>query len=150
MANIAINNQTKFKIKQIALERFLRRLMRRVKQNFDLSVALVDRRQMKRLNRLYRHQNRPTDVLSFSNFVQEPKRRLAAKLRIRQLADEDLNEIIICYEVAQRQAEQSKWSTEQEIKFLLVHGFLHLLGFDHQNNSQKIKMDKMAAKLIKN
>ena len=125
MFHIAINNQTKFKINEIAIERFLRRVIRRTKKNLDLSVAFIGKRQMQRLNRLYRHDNRPTDVLSF----------------------EDLNEIIICYEVAQRQAKQSKCPRDQEINFLLLHGFLHLLGFDHQTNSQKIKMDRASAKL---
>lgn len=127
MIHIEINNQTKFKVNKIALERFLRRLMRRAKKNLDLSIAFVDRRQMQRLNHLYRRHNRPTDVLSF----------------------EDLNEIIICSEVAQRQAKLSRWSSEREIKFLLVHGLLHLLGFDHQTKAQKIKMDRMATKLVK-
>ena len=104
----------------------MRCLMRRAKKNLDLSIAFVSQRQMQRLNRLYRRHNQPTDVLSF----------------------EDLNEIIICPEVAQRQAGLSGWSKEQEIKFLLLHGLLHLLGFTHQTLAQKIRMDKMAARLL--
>ena len=128
MSHIEINNQTKFKINKIAIERFLSQIVRRSKKNLDLSVAFVNRRTMQHLNSLYRHRNQPTDILSF----------------------EDLNEIIICYEVARQQAKSSRCSVDQEIKNLLIHGVLHLTGFDHQTVLQKNKMDRAAAKLLKN
>jgi probable rRNA maturation factor len=128
MSHIEINNQTKFKINKIAIERFLRQIISRSKKIFDLSVAFVDWRTMQHLNSTYRHRNQPTDVLSF----------------------EDLNEIIICYEVAHKQAKLLNHSTDQEIKNLLIHGVLHLIGFNHQTVLQKNKMDRAATKLLKN
>lgn len=91
----------------------------------ELSVALVDRREMSRLHERYLDEPGPTDVLSFT-------------------MDEEglLGDVVICPEVA---AEQNP-DADAELRLLLVHGILHLLGYDHQADDQRREMwDRQAA-----
>ena len=80
----------------------------------DVSVAFVDDDAMKNLNRKFRHKNRTTDVLTFPA--------------------EDGCEIVISLDQARRQARQEKHSLATELRYLLVHGLLHGLGYDHETD----------------
>ena len=91
----------------------------------ELSVALVDDDEMRRLNRDYRGKDRTTDVLAFAlregegTTVQEPGL---------------LGDVVISVPAAARQAEDRGHSLERELAELLVHGILHLLGHDHERS----------------
>lgn len=126
MDMIEINNRTKIRVNKLFIQRILKQSLNFLKKRMDISVAVVSPQEIKRLNRIYRRINRITDVLAF----------------------EELNEIIICYQQAKKQAKMMGYSIEQEIKVLLTHGLLHLLGYDHQTKKQKKKMDKLMAKLL--
>jgi probable rRNA maturation factor len=89
----------------------------------DGVLVLVDRAQMTHLNETYRHKDGPTDVLSF------PPPDYAKALQPDHLGD-----IVICYEVAQEQAQQHGWPLEHELSLLTLHGLLHLLGYDHEQD----------------
>jgi probable rRNA maturation factor len=93
----------------------LERQHRRSKQLSEVSIALVDDATMRRLNRTFRHTNKTTDVLTFP-------------------ADSS-GEIIICVDQARRQATQEKHSVAMELRYLIVHGILHALGFDHETDN---------------
>ena len=97
-----------------------------------VSVAFVSEKEMKKLNFQYRGANRVTDVLSFT--LAEP---------------ENFGEIILSYEQASRQAKQMKHSVRKEITFLLVHGFLHVFGFDHEKESDAKKMFPLQSEILK-
>ncbi|MGH2662755.1 MAG: rRNA maturation RNase YbeY [Actinomycetota bacterium] len=91
----------------------------------ELSVALADRQEMSRLHERFLGEPGPTDVLSFT-------------------MDEEglLGDVVICPEVA---AEQNP-NADAELRLLLVHGILHLLGYDHEADEQKREMwDRQAA-----
>ena len=96
----------------------------------ELSIALVDDEEMHRLNLQYRGIDRPTDVLSFA--LQEAEEPL-----VHPTPDSDtitpilLGDVIISTETTQRQAQEYEHSLEQELYRLLIHGILHLLGYDH-------------------
>jgi|SRR3989344_3863227 len=102
------------------------------------SVAIVGDRAMQQLNYRYRGKNRVTDVLSFSE-----------KDVQQRIPDENsLGEVIICYPQAVRQAKQYKTSLTKELEHLLVHGVLHLLGFDHQRPADEKKMMALQERII--
>ncbi len=92
----------------------------------ELSVALVDDEQMRGLNASYRGKDRPTDVLSFSMLEGE-----GAEHRGRLLGD-----VVIGIETAARQARQRRRALDDEVARLLIHGALHLLGWDHQKSEE--------------
>jgi probable rRNA maturation factor len=109
-------------------------------QPSEISVAIVDNQEIKKLNTLYRKQNKITDVLSF------------AERDIRQnniVAKNYLGEIVIAYPRAASQARENKHSVQREIANLLIHGFLHLSGYDHQAPGPARLMKRYEQKIAK-
>lgn len=105
----------------------------------EASVVFVDDAYIHRLNREYRGVDRPTDVLSFAmqEMVDEEP---AINEDFQAEFDEDegplLGDIIISLETAVRQAKEYNHTLEREVAFLAVHGFLHLLGYDHMEEAE--------------
>nr|WP_276716461.1 rRNA maturation RNase YbeY [Kyrpidia tusciae] len=97
----------------------------------EVSVVLVDDERIRELNRDYRGVDRPTDVLSFA--MREGEGEPVQTEEGREL----LGDIVISVETAERQANQYGHSLRRELAFLAVHGFLHLLGYDHQSPEQE-------------
>ncbi|MGG4193817.1 rRNA maturation RNase YbeY [Paenibacillus jamilae] len=123
-------------------------------QEGEVALTFVDNEQIHELNREYRGIDRPTDVLSFAlNESVEEELDILYEIEDEQELDEMndlLGDIIISTECAKEQADEYGHSLEREIGFLFVHGFLHLLGYDHQDEpSEQIMMDKQEAVLEK-
>ncbi|HLC14825.1 MAG TPA: rRNA maturation RNase YbeY [Thermodesulfovibrionia bacterium] len=93
------------------------------KNNVELSVLLVSDKAMQKLNRDYRGIDKPTDVLSFD-------------VQISGLPSRALGDVVINVQQAQRQANEGQIDLYEEINHLLVHGILHLLGYDHEKSEQ--------------
>lgn len=88
-------------------------------RGMQLSVVLVDAVEMKRLNKVYRGKDSVTDVLSFNlGGVSDPGPKS--------------NEIVLCWEEINRQAQNNKKSFNYHLIYLLIHGILHLLGYEHE------------------
>ncbi len=87
----------------------------------DVSVVFIGTGRMRKLNKKYRHKNRVTDVLSFS-----PK-PIFVKNNV-------LGEIVICLRQVQKNAKNSNSPFKTELGFCLIHGILHLLGYEHSKN----------------
>ena len=98
----------------------------------ELSIALVSLAEMTELNGRYREKEGPTDVLSFPCddpcAVVEPGEPVA------------LGDVVIAPEVAEAQAAEYGHSVEEELNLLLVHGVLHLLGYDHESDEDAAVM----------
>lgn len=172
---IEINNLTSAGIALKKISNFAEKVLKILKTKKIVSLAFVSSGEIKRLNRTYLKKNRATDVLSFPNFIQEPGGRLMIKLRIRRTpprrgkaclrrqaggpgkisewhslsTNNFLGEIVISVSQAKNQAKKERHSLEKEIKILILHGLLHLKGFDHEKLSDKIKMDRQQEKIIR-
>jgi probable rRNA maturation factor len=107
-------------------------------EDAELSVLLTDDRTIHVLNRKHRDKDRPTDVLSFA-LEMEPMDSMP-----RLLGD-----IVISIDTAERQAASRKRPVLAEVRFLLAHGLLHLIGYDHDTKPKKKRMDLMARKLVR-
>ena len=102
----------------------------------ELSVTLTDNAHIHAMNREYRHIDRPTDVLSFAlQEGEEPE-------IIGGMQGHVLGDIIISVERAAEQAESYGHSVRREVAFLTVHGMLHLLGYDHMEEAERLEMEK--------
>lgn len=101
----------------------------------EVSLTLVDDVRIHELNLEYRGVDRPTDVLSFA--LQE---ETEDEPEILDYEDDLLGDIIISVERARAQAEEYGHSLERELTYLAVHGTLHLLGYDHENEEDKLEM----------
>lgn len=92
----------------------------------ELSVLLADDPTVHELNKTYRNRDEPTDVLSFSQTEGEPFAQPEG-------AVPHLGDIVISIDTARRQALEYAISLQDEVAHLLVHGVLHLLGYDHED-----------------
>jgi len=91
-------------------------------QNPEISILLLDDPQIRELNREYRKKDKPTDVLSFP-MLDDTDENVQPQL---------LGDIVISVETAEKQAQKRKGSLYNELSTLLIHGTLHLLGYDHE------------------
>ncbi|MNH72174.1 Endoribonuclease YbeY [compost metagenome] len=110
----------------------------------EVDLTFVNNEAIHELNREYRGIDRPTDVLSFAmNESVDEEPEILYELEEGQNLDDIpdvLGDIIISVERAKEQSEEYGHSLEREIGFLFVHGFLHLLGYDHQDEASEAEM----------
>ena len=110
-----------------------------------VSVSLVDNRYIHRINKKYRHIDRPTDVISFA-FLDDGHQYEQVLFKEGMVA---LGDIYISVEKAKEQAEEYGHSIKRELSFLFVHGLLHLLGYDHMNKEDEEVMFSLQDKILK-
>ena len=94
---------------------------------------------MKKLNKKFRKQNKPTDVLSFPFF-------LPNKLKLLEEKNIYIGDIAISYEFVNSRSKKNNFTLEFDKVW--VHGFLHLLGYDHIKNKDYFKMEKAEQKIL--
>ena len=99
-------------------------------ENQELSVLLANDRKIRTLNKQYRGQDRATDVLSFSQNEEEKQEGNKPNSHL-------MGDVVISTVTAKRQAAEHGLTLEEEIVLLLVHGILHLLGFDHEQSDEE-------------
>lgn len=121
---IEINNLTSVAIDKDFIKRVARKVLRGEKKKIpELSIAFVGEARIRELNKRYRKKNRPTDVLSF--------------------AGNGLYEIVICPSVVRQNAKKFGLSFKSELVRILIHGILHLLGYDHEKSKKEAaKMER--------
>lgn len=110
----------------------------------ELSLVLTNDAKIQEINYQYRNKDRPTDVLSFP---QVEFRKPLVPRRGHSLSV--LGDVIISLETAARQAASRKRPLECEVRFLLAHGLLHLLGYDHMEPEEKREMSKKTRELVR-
>ncbi len=104
-------------------------------ENGEVSITLTNNAYIHELNREYRGINRPTDVLSFAlNESEEPEVKGGADINV-------LGDLVISVERAEEQAAEYGHSVKREMAFLTVHGMLHLLGYDHMEEADRLEME---------
>jgi len=131
-----INSQKRVQLVLPPLERFARRSLRQLNLKSDnVAIAFVTDAEIARLNKTYRKKNRPTDVLSFPA---QPSAK-------RPNRNKFLGDIAIAPAVARRYAKKNGRSLQTEICVLILHGLLHLLGYDHETD--RGQMDRVEHKL---
>ncbi len=110
-----------------------------IEKTAELSVTFVDNERIQQINAEYRDIDRPTDVISFAL-----EDEVEGELEIVQSPDQPvlLGDIIISIDKAKEQADEYNHSFMRELGFLAVHGFLHLLGYDHMDEEEEKKMFK--------
>jgi probable rRNA maturation factor len=106
-----------------------------VDEDAELSVLFVSPSHIRLLNQRFAGEDQATDVLAFPMMEDEEDVLL-------------LGDVVVCPEVASANAISQKHSYERELEVLLVHGTLHLLGYDHQGETDKSKMDDCLDRVI--
>jgi probable rRNA maturation factor len=131
-----INNQRKVKIDAKAFEEFAGKVVEKISQTSGrfLTIAFVSDKKMRLFNKTFRGKDTTTDVLSFPFEAEE-----------FEAGDNNLGDIFISLEQAKRQAEENNLTFEREIRQLILHGILHLCGFDHETDAGE--MNRLELKL---
>ncbi len=109
--------------------------MTKQKEISEVSILLTDDKEIQTLNKIYRNIDAPTDVLAFS-LLEGQESFLKPDIANEYL----LGDIVISVETAQRQAISLGHSLQNEIIILAIHGFLHLIGYDHNFEPSAIEM----------
>ena len=112
--------------------------------NYEVDVSLVDAETIQTINRDYRGKDSVTDVISFAFADDKSELGHIENAEIPQL----LGEIIICIPRALEQAKEIGNSSKRELRFLFVHGLLHLLGYDHMKKEDEDIMFPLQEKLL--
>jgi probable rRNA maturation factor len=107
-----------------------------LRDNADLTVRIVDEAEMERLNYDYRHKTGPTNVLSFPFDAPE-----AVDIPL-------LGDIVICASIVRREAVEQSKSVNDHWAHMVVHGALHLLGFDHEQAREAQEMEAMETRIL--
>lgn len=137
-----VYNKTRFKIvDQCQICNLLKKITPLIKVNSgEVAIHLVGEKQIKELNNKYRHKNKVTDVLSF------PMRK---GQKIDFAWEKSWGDIFICVPQIKRQAKNYGVSFLEEFNRMLIHGWLHLFGFDHQEKKQAERMFTLQEKIVK-
>ena len=146
MISFEINQKIGNKINQNDLKELTKKAQKTLflKGKYNFSLAIVNVNEIKKLNQIYRGKNSATDVLAF-NFL-EPKD--LEKVKKNEIFD--LGEVINSYPNAKKQAVQRGHSVQKEINILFIHGLLHLLGYDHENQKDREQMSRLEKKILNN
>jgi rRNA maturation RNase YbeY len=145
-----LNRQKTIRLSPFALEMFLREIQRELKlENMDVAIAFVTDADIARWNESYRRKKGPTDVLSFPAIAQwrtqKPPRAAGRREKRVGRKDQFLGDIAISPETARRHARENGRTLQQEVRVLMLHGVLHLMGYHHESDNGQ--MNRIEQKL---
>ena len=135
--NVFVANEQDTPVDETRLSKLARHVLtaEKMEEATELSVLLVTSGHIRRLNARFAGNDYPTDVLAFPMMEDGD-------------AEELLGDVVICPEVAATNAEKLGHSVEREMDTLLVHGTLHLLGYDHQGEHDTPRMEGRLAEIL--
>lgn len=146
MGHEIINNQRKVKVRLAEFEGFLETVFDAVNEaeSRSAAIAFVSDRKMRELNRDFRGKNSTTDVLSFPHAPDD----FQPTTDHGPPTTEFLGDIVISLEQASRQAVENRLTLEEEVKQLILHGILHLCGFDHETDNGEMNARELELRRI--
>ena len=116
------------------------------KSKLEINIILTNKENIHKINKQYRNMDKPTDVLSFPMFEKE---EIEQKIQNEEFEHEDiLGDIIICIQKVEEQAQEYGHSFERELSYMVVHGFYHLMGYDHIKEEDKQLMRKKEENIL--
>ena len=121
------------------VEEVLKTVEYKFTKNHQLNLSFVSSEEMKLLNKTYRNKDKPTNVLSFEmpeNFPVGDEKTL-------------IGEIALCEEIIYEESKKYKKIFENRLKHMIIHGLLHLIGFDHVSKDEGNKMESVEKKIMK-
>jgi len=139
--HINVQNLTRSRIDREFVKKIAGRILKKEKKQGDISIIFVGTKKIRDLNKRYRKQDKVTDVLSFSHGLVDTK--------FKDIFE--LGEIIICLIRVKKDAQEFKSDFEKELKWVIIHGILHALGYDHEKSEKEAKrMKKKEEYYLKN
>ncbi len=115
----------------------------------ELSISLVSNIQIKKINLQFRQKNKATNVLSFPTIDENSIRQIGLVKAVGKPRHLFLGDIVIAYETLKKESLAQKKSFEHHLTHLLLHSILHLIGFDHQDETMAKKMESKEIAILK-
>ena len=115
----------------------------------ELAVSLVSNAQIKKINALHRHKDKATNILSFPNLDHQLIHQEGIKTLIHNANYFFLGDIVIAYEKVKSESKKQNKSFNCHLTHLILHSILHLIGFDHEDESQAKEMEDLEIKILK-
>ena len=138
---IELENNTNLEIDISNLENIANTLTKK-----DIELMVVNNEEMRLLNKEHRNIDKATDVLSFPMFEKD---ELVQKIKEKSFEHEDvLGDIVISIPKVEEQAKEYGHSFERELSYMVVHGFYHLMGYDHIKEEDKKEMRPKEEKIL--
>ncbi len=111
---------------------------------FELSILLTNDSEIQSLNKEYRQKDTPTNILSFESgcFLEKGKNK-----KVREITP--LGDLVLSYETLKKEADSQQKSFQDHLTHLLIHGLLHLFGFDHENDKEAKEMEEFEIIILK-
>jgi probable rRNA maturation factor len=143
--SIDVANESGVEVDETTLVALARHVLDRMKVHplAELSVLLVDVDAMSKLHEQWMNETGPTDVLAFPMDELRPGHQEES-----EPVPELLGDVVLCPEVAAKQAKRAGHSTEDELHLLCTHGLLHLLGYDHSEPDEEREMFVLQQELV--
>lgn len=135
MSEVEVSNETRYRFREEAVAQIVGRVLAAEDADGVVAVAFLDEEAVAELNGRYRGHAESTDVLSFPAGHTED----ADWPEPDGIEDEFLGDVVVCPAVAERNALEDEISLAEEIRRLLVHGGLHLLGYDHVTDDGEMR-----------
>ena len=129
---IEINNLTTSSVNEEFLKKVAKTVLKDENKRKDLSIVLAGAGRIRKLNKKYRGKNRVTDVLAFPGQVSKKEKFFSFPEETKEL-----EEIVICLPVIKKNAKRYGVSFEKELGRVLIHGILHLLGYNHEKSERE-------------
>ena len=147
--SISIKRNMDLPVDKSWLENIARRVLQaeRIISSAEMGLLITDSQTVQKLNRIYRGKDEPTDVLAFQ---MTPDRNREPGTRFISPPDgiKHLGEVVISYPQAAKQAQECGRDVMQELALLIVHGVLHLLGYDHETLEDEKKMRDRESEIL--
>ena len=141
--NRLISTKIKSLIKQIIPQTELKKYLNK-NLEIEISVVLSNDAEIRKLNKNYRHKNKPTNVLSFPAVDFKNMSKLELKLGFIALGD-----IVLSYQTIKNESILQKKKFDHHLYHLIIHSLLHLLGYDHEKEKEAEIMKKLEINLLK-
>ncbi|MFC1894350.1 rRNA maturation RNase YbeY [Candidatus Dependentiae bacterium] len=141
------NKIKKIKINETQIRKDVTTMLRLLNyQDFDIGILFTTNKTIQKFNKKFRKKDKSTDILSFPYHT---NLKAGQKIKINEPEDQNLGDIIISLEFAQKDVNQLNTTLKKHIKTLLAHGISHLLGYTHQKDFDYNLMHKFEQKLLK-
>jgi probable rRNA maturation factor len=131
-------NSTKWPQENLDLQELCTRLFQMVTKSyapvFEVSILFASNDEIQKLNATYRGKDKPTNVLSFPSGLFHPEQNLPVI---------PLGDVVLAYEIIDQEAKDKGVSFQDHLSHLLIHGYLHLLGYDHEQDEEAEVMEAL-------
>lgn len=148
MIEVNYNAIDKLPNEEKIIEKVIKKVLEheKINEDVDVYVTLTNNDEIHKINMEYRKVDRPTDVLSFPMYERNEINKL--KDEYKDDVEKILGDIIISVEKVKEQAEEYGHSFERELAYLVTHGCLHLIGYDHMVDEEKKIMRKREEEIL--